>query len=404
MLSVDEARSRIFIKFGRLGTEWLSLDQALGRVLAEDLIAMRDQPPLAVSAMDGYAVRSSDVTATGATLKRVGAIAAGSRTVRSMGPGETFRIFTGAPLPPGADSILIQENATDDGESVTALEGVHAGEFVRPQGLDFAKGSCGLSAPALLDARGLGLAAALGHARVPCIRRPRIAILATGDELRWPGETPADHEIIASNSVTLAGLVRGWGGDPVDLGIARDNEEDLKRCFANAQGVDLIVTSGGASVGEHDLVQKVAGDLGMKLDFWKVAMRPGKPLIFGDMDGTPLLGLPGNPVSACVCAIIYLRGIIQKMAGLPTELPSQTLPLAQNLGQSGPREDFMRARLQRDNDGQMRAYPVSKQDSSMFRTLAEAEILIRRQKDDIPRDENDPVNIIDLRQALQLTN
>ena len=373
MLDVATAQARIFQAFEPLPAELVPLQQARGRVLAEPVVAMRDQPPAAVSAMDGYAVRALDAR-PGNWLEVVGDIAAGSPSGVRVGAGEAARIFTGGLLPEGADAILIQEDAAVEGSRVLARATIRPGLFVREQGLDYRQGWVGLEPGTVITPLGLGLAASLGAAWLGVRRRPRVGLIATGDELRLPGAGLGVHEITSSNSFMLAAMLEAWGAVPVDLGIAKDNPMDLAARLAAAKGLDLLVTSGGASVGEHDLVRRVGGESGLALDFWKIRMRPGKPLIFGRLGDVPLLGLPGNPVSAAVCGIVFLRGAVRRMQGLDPALPLSTGRLALPLPEGIERQDYQRAR--RVGDGLVET--ARRQDSSMLATLAGADVLVVR--------------------------
>ena len=401
MLSVREAQARVLDGFRPLPSEWLPLAKALGRVLAESLRARRDQPPAPVSAMDGYAVRAADLEEPGRPLEVIGQAPAGHPFPRPLAPGQAVRIFTGGVMPEGADAVAIQENAERDGPLVRFTRGVQVGEFVRPAGLDFPAGWTGLEAGTVLGPRELGLAAVMGHAFLPVRRRPRVGILATGDELRWPGESPGPGEIVSSNSTALAAMVTLWGGDPVDLGISRDEPAALAASLAQVEGLDVLVTSGGASVGDHDLVQDALGVRGLSLTFWKIAMRPGKPLIFGRLGTTPVLGLPGNPVSSAVCAILFLRGGLRHTLGLDPALPREPAVLARDLPENDTREDYLRARYAGDPDARPRRVEAAgRQDSSMFATFAKAEALLVRPPHDPAKGAGDTVEIIDLRTAL----
>jgi molybdopterin molybdotransferase len=381
----------------------VALDDGLGRVLAGDLAARREQPPAAVSAMDGYAVRAADTEPAGRPLLVVGEVPAGGSHPRPLGPGEAVRIFTGGPLPDGADAVAIQENASVDGGEVRFAGPVAPGTFVRPAGLDFAQGWVGLRAGTPLDARALGLAAAMGHVWLPVRRRPRVGVLSTGDELCRPGEPLGPGQIVSSNSTTLCAAVRAWGCVPVDLGIAPDRPDALARGLAAAAGLDLLLTSGGASVGDYDIVGQALGGgaAGTELGFWKIAMRPGKPLLFGRTgDGVRVLGLPGNPVSASVCALVFARGAIRRMLGLEPELPRMAAVLARGLAANDRREDYVRARHVGRHPGGRRLVEVAeRQDSSMFATFAAADALVVRPPHDPPRSEGDEVEVVDLRQA-----
>ena len=297
--------------------ETVSLTQAAGRVLTQDVFARHTQPPFPASAMDGYAVRVDDLAVT-SELKVIGGAAAGRPFAGSVKPGEAVRIFTGAPVPAGADTILIQENAEVVREGVIRpTQGETRGRFVRPAGLDFAAGDIVLTAGGVLDARKIGLAAAAGHATVSVARRPRIGVLSTGDELVMPGEPLAAGQIVSSNGFAVCASVEAAGGEAIDLGIARDTRVDLdaKIDAALAARCDVLVTLGGASVGDHDLVQPVLSARGMNLSFWKIAMRPGKPMMLGQLGDMIVLGLPGNPVSAYVCSILFLQPLIRAMLG-----------------------------------------------------------------------------------------
>jgi molybdopterin molybdotransferase len=377
MLAVAEAQRRVWAAFGPLPAEWLSLDRALGRVLADDLLAKRDQPPQAVSAMDGYALRAADSGDPTRRLRIVGEVPAGQPWAGTIGPGEVVRIFTGGCIPDGADSILIQENAAADDRGLRCREPTSPGRFVRPRGLDFGSGWRGLAGGRRLDPLALGLAAAMGHHWLPVRRQPRVGLLATGDELRWPGETPGAGQIVSSNTTALAAMVRLWGGLPVDLGISPDRPDALERALAGAAGLDLLLTTGGASVGDYDVVRQVLGGQALELDFWKIAMRPGKPLIFGRVGDVPVLGLPGNPVSAAVCGLVFVRGALRRTLNLDPALPIHELPTAMPLPANDERQDYLRAKLHRASDGE-RVGVASRQDSSMFATLAEADALLIR--------------------------
>jgi molybdopterin molybdotransferase len=378
MLAVEEAHARIVAAFAPLPTEWVHLAAAAGRVLARDLIAGRDQPPADTSAMDGYAVRAADLASGRATLRLAGSAPAGGAYDRELGPGETVRIFTGGLLPRGADAVALQENARAEGDRVQIEGAVEPGSFVRPAGLDFRRGERALPEGRCLTARDIGLAAALNHAWLPVRRRPRIALLATGDELVLPGQPLAPAQIVNSNTVALAAMVRQWGGEPVDLGIVRDRPDSLAEASAQLRGVDLVVTLGGASVGERDLVRAVLGEHGLTLDFWQIAMRPGKPLMFGRVHEAPLLGLPGNPVSAGVCAVLFVRSAMYAMLGLDPAPPEVPAVLGAALGPNDRRQEYLRARVSWRGDGRLEAVPAARQDSSMLATFARADCLIKR--------------------------
>jgi molybdopterin molybdotransferase len=374
MLPVEEALARILAGLRPLPPEWVHLGAAHGRVLASDLIASRDQPPHAISAMDGYAVRAADLESGRATLRLTGSAPAGGAVQAAIGPGETVRIFTGGLLPPGADAIAIQENAAPDGDLVRLEGRVEPGNYVRPAGLDFRQGERALAAGERLSARNLGLAAALNHAWLPVRRKPRVAVLATGDELVMPGQPLAAHQIVNSNSTALVAMVAMWGGEAHDLGIVADRPEELAAIAPQLEGFDLVVTAGGASVGDRDLVRGVLTEL----DFWQIAMRPGKPLMFGRIRGVPMLGLPGNPVSAGVCAILFVRAAIRALLGAEPSLPEVPAILGAALGPNDRRQDYLRAQVAWREDGRIEAHPAPEQDSSMLAVFARAGCLIKR--------------------------
>lgn len=381
MIPVAEAVSRIVGALQPLPAETVGLEAGYGRVLAADVVARRTQPPFAVSAMDGYAVRGADVGDVPADLRLIGSVPAGQKFEGSVSPGEAVRIFTGARMPDGADTVVIQENTTADadGASVTINEAAETGNYVRPAGLDFTEGEVGLVAGTRLGARRLALAAAMNVPWIEVRRRPRVAILSTGDEIVMPGEPVGENQIVSSNGIALAAAIRGFGGEPVHIGIAGDNRESLLAMVAAARGTDLLVTTGGASVGEHDLIREVLGEAGLDLDFWRIAMRPGKPLMFGTLGETPVLGLPGNPVSALICAQIFLRPAIGRMLGLNGLDPAPaTARLAVPMNANDERQDYVRALLSREEDGTPIAEPFTRQDSSMGSLLAGASCLIVR--------------------------
>jgi molybdopterin molybdotransferase len=399
MLAVEEALARITAAFQPQPAEWVHLAAAHGRVLAEDLVAARDQPPQAVSAMDGYAVRAADLAGGGAELRLVGQAPAGGRFEDTLGPGETVRIFTGGALPAGADAVALQENATVGGGRVRLEGRVEPGAFVRPAGLDFRQGELALPAGRRLSARDLGLAAALNRAWLPVRRRPRVALLATGDELVMPGQALAPTQIVNSNTVALAAMVETWGGLASDLGIAPDDPDALAACIDQVVGMDLVVTLGGASVGERDLVRSVFGERGLELDFWQVAMRPGKPLMFGAIRGVKLLGMPGNPVSAGVCATLFLRAAIATSLGQDPAPPEIPAVLGRALGPNDRRQEYLRASAEWSPDGRLVAIPAERQDSSMLATFARADCLIKRAPFAPAMAEGAPITVLPLRPA-----
>ncbi len=397
MISVAEALDKVTAGVSLVSTEHVPLPAALGRVLAEDVSARLTHPPTAVSAMDGYAVRAADVAAVPATLKQIGESQAGAGYSGPVKAGETVRIFTGAPLPDGADTIIIQEVTDADGDTVTIKETAPEGDFVRAAGQDFSKGEVLLAQGRVLTARDLGLAAAMNVPWLTVRRRPRIAYTATGDEVVMPGDPLGPDQIISSNSVALGAYIKVLGGEPVNLGIARDNEESLRQVFEGAKGCDLLVTMGGASVGDYDFVRQALDGEGVELGFYKVAMRPGKPLIFGRLGAIPVLGLPGNPVSAGVTSLIFLGAAIRKMTGIePVDETPPTALLGRDLDANDFRQDYLRAALSRDDDGNLVATPFERQDSAMMARLARADCLVVRPPEAPPAKAGERVEIIPL--------
>src|SRR5713101_5959321 len=361
MISVEEALARLLAPLEALPPEQVSTADGIGRVLAEDLAARRTQPPFAVSAMDGYAVRAADLGRIPVSLRIVAEIPAGAGFGGTLGPGEAARIFTGAPLPDGADTIIIQEDTERQGDQVELREGAPRGRYVRRAGLDIA------------------LAAAMNRPWLFVHRRPRIAILSTGDEIVMPGDPIGPHQIVSSNALALAAFVTACGGVPVLVGNAPDDPDALRRFAAAARGVDLLVSTGGVSVGEHDLVRGVLSEDGLDIDFWEIAMRPGKPLMVGRYRGTPMIGLPGNPVSTLVCSLLFLKPAIDRLSGLPEAAEAAaTARLGVALKPNDRRQDYLRARLLRAADGVLEAVPFEVQDSSMMRPLAASDCLVMR--------------------------
>ncbi|HEX3500229.1 MAG TPA: gephyrin-like molybdotransferase Glp [Stellaceae bacterium] len=379
MISMEEALRRFLAPLKPLAAEQVAVSEGLGRVLAEDIISRRTQPPFAVSAMDGYAVRAADVATVPARLRVIGTAPAGSAFTGKVGEGEAVRIFTGAPVPAGADCIVIQEDTAQDGDWVIVREGAPSGRHVRPEGLDFRAGDRGLAAGTVLTARDVGLAAAMNRPWLSVRRRPRIAILPTGDEVVMPGDPVGPHQIVSSNGLALGALVTACGGIPQQLGIALDRPDSLRSLAEGAAGADMLVTTGGASVGEHDLVQSALAADGLELDFWKIAMRPGKPLMVGRLKDTPMLGLPGNPVSCVVCALLFLKPGIETMLGIARAAePPRTARLAVALAANDRRQDYLRARTRLAADGEIEVEPFNRQDSSMLSLLARADCLVVR--------------------------
>ncbi|MDF2139976.1 gephyrin-like molybdotransferase Glp [Paenirhodobacter sp. CAU 1674] len=382
MISVEEALARVLALVAPLPTETVALRRAAGRVLATPATAALTQPPFSASAMDGYWIDAADHR-PGATLRVEGQSAAGRGWSAPVAPGQALRIFTGAPVPRDGGVVVLQEHVTRDGDTITLSQDLESHDNIRPRGQDFTRGDQ-LSAPRRLDARVLGLLAAMNVPEVTVYRRPVVAIIATGDELVMPGETPGPDQILCSNNFVLAALAEAAGAEVRMLPIARDTEASLRTVFGLAEGADLIVTSGGASVGEHDLVGKVATDLGLERAFWKIAMRPGKPLMAGRMGRAAMLGLPGNPVSATVCAHLFLLPMLAAMQGLPGVHRTARAVLGADTGPTGPRTHYMRARLG-PTDGLPVITPFDSQDSARLGILAEADALLIRPLGDGPR-------------------
>ncbi|HEX4158649.1 MAG TPA: gephyrin-like molybdotransferase Glp [Rhizomicrobium sp.] len=394
MISVDEAVQRITSTVVPLESEIVPLEQGHRRVLARDVVARRDQPPAPVSAMDGYAVRLADTHGESVTLRIIGTSPAGHPFVATVGEGEAVRIFTGGVVPDGADAILLQEDAQADDDRVT-LRAPATPRHIRKAGLDFHTGDVLLAAGRRVGARDLALIAAGDIAHVEVRRKPVIAFAATGDELARPGGPHRAGGIVASTGYGLAALIETWGGIPHDLGILPDTIEALQRIPGQTSDADVVVTIGGASVGDHDLVQRALAPKGFTLDFWKVAMRPGKPLIFGRLDNKLFLGLPGNPVSSYVCALLFLQPLIAALLGLPFKQPFESARLAGALPANNSRQDHLRARLSRRHD-ELWAEPFALQDSAMQNSLARADALIVRLPHAPTAQEGDRVSVIPL--------
>lgn len=380
MISVTEALSRILSSVSPLAAETVFLSAAHGRTLAEDLTSRTTQPPSDVSAMDGWAVRATDIQAVPVTLKVIGAVAAGQGFEREVNTGEAVRIFTGASIPKGADSVVIQENTQFDDTltKVVVQKPVKCGANIRVKGLDFRADAVLLTKGTVLDARHIALAGAMNRPWLNVVRRPRVALLATGDEIVMPGEPLRENQIVSSNSHGLSALVTEAGGDPIILGVAPDQSDSLIAMAEKATGADLLVTTGGASVGDHDLVRSALTARGLKLDFWKIAMRPGKPLMFGQLGPIPFLGLPGNPVSTFICALLFMQPMLRRMLGqTAVERPRCNVTLGNDLAANDRREDYMRATMtQEAGKWVVRPFPI--QDSSMMTPVVMADCLIIR--------------------------
>ncbi|WP_282118352.1 molybdopterin molybdotransferase MoeA [Ruegeria atlantica] len=388
MITVEEARALLFDLVSPLPAETVALSDAASRVLAQDIEATRDQPPFEASSMDGYALKATEVELH-AMFKVIGESAAGNRYTGRVGPGQAVRIFTGAPVPEGADFVVIQEDTERRGDLITISDLPSPKTNIRPAGVDFKAGTK-IPAPRRLRAEDIALMAAMNVATAPVTRKPVVALISTGDELVMPGETPGPDQIIASNTFGLKALLEDVGAHVRILPVARDTVSSLETAFGLAEGADLVVTIGGASVGDYDLVSNVSTGLGMEQSFYKIRMRPGKPLMAGRMGQTAMVGLPGNPVSAMVCGYLFLLPMVRRMLGVEQVLPPlRTARLAEPLGENGPREHYMRAML--DETG-IRA--CSDQDSSLLSVLAQANALLVRPPDDPARLAGDEVQYL----------
>jgi molybdopterin molybdotransferase len=381
LMPVADALTAVLAGAQALPEEMIALDAAYHRVLAHDVAALRTQPPQAMSAMDGYAVRSADAADTTARLKVIGEVAAGRPFEKKIGAGEVVRIFTGGVIPEGADAVIIQEDTVVDGSSIGITEAAVAGRHIRPAGVDFRKGDVLLAGGRRLTDRDLSLAAAMNYPELAVRRRPKVALLATGDELVMPGSTPGPGQIVYSNGYALRALARAEGAETIDLGIAADTvqatTEGIRR--ARDSGADVLITTGGASVGDHDLVKQSLEAEGVAMAFWQIAMRPGKPMMHGRLGPMRVIGLPGNPVSSYVCAYLFLVPLIRMLSGRKIiHHSSQTALLGRDLAANDHREDYLRARLTERPDGALIATPVDHQDSSLLGNLAAARALVIR--------------------------
>src|ERR1700761_843410 len=380
-MPVADALAAVLSGADALPEEMVALDLAHRRTLARDLPALRTQPPQAMSAVDGYAVRAADAKVAGARLKVVGEIAAGRPLNQTVGPGEAARIFTGGVIPDGADAVIIQEDTVAEGGSVTITEAAIAGRHIRRAGVDFSQGDLLLKAGSRLSDRDLSLAAAMNYPRLPVHRQPKVALLATGDELVMPGETPGPGQIVYSNGYALRALARSEGAEVVDLGIATDTMEATTAGIRRARdlGADILVTTGGASVGDHDLVKESLEAENVQIAFWKIAMRPGKPMMHGRLGPMRVVGVPGNPVSSYVCTMLFVVPLIRALSGRKNiHHVRESALLGRDIGANDQREDYLRARLDEREDGTLIATPVTKQDSSLLANLAAAQALLIR--------------------------
>lgn len=397
LLPVEDAYARILAGAEPIDrVEMVPLRAARGRVLAEDIVAKRTQPGFDASAMDGYAVRAEDAAA-GSLLRVVGESAAGHGWSGSIGKGEALRIFTGAPMPDAADTVLIQEDTEPAGDGAISLsQAPLRGDHIRKAGVDFVEGARLLTSGTVLSVGAVSLAASGGHPELPVRARPKIAILATGDELVLPGETVGPHQIVASNTFGIAALVEEAGGEVLNCGIARDNQEDIVAHFDHAleSGADVFVTIGGASVGKHDLVGKVFASRDVDLDFWKVAMRPGKPFMAGRKGAMRIAGLPGNPASSLVAATLFLAPLIRRLAGFPDRPLYHEGFLGEAMPQNGARANFVRAVFDGYDGTRPRLRPLGKQDSSLLSVYAKADALLMRPVDAPAANAGDPCRYI----------
>ena len=379
LVPVEEALSRILKGVKCTPAEDVALADALGRVLAQPVKARRHQPPFDASAMDGYAVVAADLAATPVSLEVIGTSAAGKRHKGRLRSGETVRIFTGAPVPKGADAVVIQENVAVQAKPfVSILQAVQKGQNIRGAGLDFARGEVLLPRHIVLNARDIGLAAAANAGTLRVRRKPVVALLSTGDELVLPGQVPAADQIVSSNSHALAAMAQHFGAEVFNLGIVPDRLKATERAIAKAAGADILLTTGGASVGDHDFVQEALRHSGVRISFWKIALRPGKPFMYGRRNGQHVLGLPGNPVSALVCARLFLKPLLDAMLGLPVTDDMVEARLGAAMQENDGRQDYVRAMIATAADGSRTATPFARQDSSMQRTFRESQALIVR--------------------------
>lgn len=379
MISVEVALERILAGLTPMPAETVALPASLGRVLAEPVAARVAHPPLDVSSMDGYAVRAADLDSIPTRLTVIGEAAAGHPFDGSLPPGHAIRIFTGAAVPTGADAVVMQEDTSRDGDIVTIAVQTRPGQYIRPAGQDFSPGQVLLSAGTLMGPRQVALAASMNVPWLRVRRRPRVAILSTGDEIAMPGEPMGPAQLPSSNGLGVAAVATMVGCDTIQLGIAKDTRESLTAMVEAARGCDLLVTSGGASVGDYDLVQDVLTEQGLHLNFWKIALRPGKPLMFGTLKDVPVLGLPGNPVAALVCSYVFLAPMLRTLLGLPTAMALEGALLGGPLPANDARQDYIRATLGHDERGMITATPRGRQDSGMMSGLAAAQAFIVRE-------------------------
>jgi molybdopterin molybdotransferase len=381
LMPVADALAAILDGAEPLPEEMVALDAAYHRVLARNIAALRTQPPQAMSAMDGYAVRAADAPKAGVRLKVIGEVAAGRPFDKPVGAGEAVRIFTGGVIPEGADAVIIQEDTVADGAHIDITEAAKPGRHIRPAGIDFNKGDVLLARGTRLSDRDLSLAASMNYPDLPVHRLPKVAVLATGDELVMPGAIPGPGQIVYSNGYALRALARAEGAETIDLGIAADTIEATTQGIRRARdaGADILITSGGASVGDHDLVKRSLEAEGVAMAFWRIAMRPGKPMMHGRLGAMRVIGLPGNPVSSYVCAFLFLAPLIRALSGRKTiHNVRETALLGRDIAANDMREDYLRARLEARSTGALIATPVDHQDSSLLGNLAAARVLVIR--------------------------
>jgi molybdopterin molybdotransferase len=381
LMPVADALAAVLAGAEPLPEEMVALDAAHHRVLARDVAALRTQPPQAMSAMDGYAVRAADAAAVAARFKVIGEVAAGRPFAKTVGAGEAVRIFTGGVIPDGTDAVIIQEDTVAESGGITITEAARPGRNIRPAGIDFRKGDVLLTGGSRLTDRDLSLAAGMNYPELPVRRRPKVALLATGDELVMPGTTPGVGQIVYSNGYALRALARQEGAETIDLGIAADTIEATTLGVRRARdsGADILITTGGASVGDHDLVKQSLEAEGVTMAFWRIAMRPGKPMMHGRLGAMRVIGLPGNPVSSYVCGMLFLVPLIRALQGRTiVHHARETALLGRDVAANDQREDYLRARLELRADGALIATPVDHQDSSLLGNLAAARALVIR--------------------------